>query len=46
MASGFGEWLAAEQEKGLYVGYDPDAAFAALEARVASAESFPLVLVE
>jgi ribonuclease HI len=44
--SGFGEWLAAEQEQGLYVGYDPDAAFAALEARVAAGESFPLTLVE
>ena len=46
VASGFGEWLAVEQEKGLYVGYDPDAAFAALEARVAKGEPFPLVLVE
>jgi ribonuclease HI len=44
--SGFGEWLAAEQEKGLYTGYDPDAAFAALEARVANGEEIPLVLVE
>jgi ribonuclease HI len=46
VASGFGEWLAAQQEKGLYAGYDPDAAFAGLEARVAKGESFPLVLVE
>jgi ribonuclease HI len=44
--SGFGEWLAAEQERGLYAEYDPDAAFAALEARVAKGESFPLTLVE
>lgn len=44
--SGFGEWLAAEQERGLYAEYDPDAAFAALEARVATGESFPLSLVE
>jgi ribonuclease HI len=44
--SGFGEWLAAEQEKGLYTGYDPDAAFAALEARVTQGERFPLELVE
>ena len=44
--SGFGEWLAVEQEKGLYTEYDPDAAFAALEARVAKGEEFPLVLVE
>jgi ribonuclease HI len=46
VASGFREWLAGEQEKGHYAGYDPDAAFAALEARVANGESFPLVLVE
>jgi ribonuclease HI len=46
VASGFGEWLAAAQEKGLYAGYDPDAGFAALEARVAGGETFPLVLVE
>ena len=39
-------FLAAEQEKGLYAGYDPDVAFAALEARMAKGESFPLTLVE
>ncbi len=44
--SGFDDWLATEQEKGLYVGYDPDAAFARLEARVTQGERFPLVLVE
>jgi ribonuclease HI len=44
--SGFGEWLAAEQEKGLYAEYDPDAAFTALETRVAKGESLPLTLVE
>ena len=44
--SGFGEWLATEQEKGLYDEYDPDSAFTALEARVAEGESFPLVLVQ
>jgi ribonuclease HI len=44
--SGFEAWLAAEQEKGLYAGYDPDAGFARLEARVAEGERFPLVLVE
>ncbi|HEY7502805.1 MAG TPA: ribonuclease H [Gemmatimonadales bacterium] len=44
--SGFNEWLAAEQEKGLYPGYDPDAAFAALEARVVEGEAIPLILVE
>lgn len=46
VSSGFGEWLAAEQDKDLYTEYDPDAAFAALEARVAKGEEFPLVLVE
>ena len=46
LASGFGEWLSAEQGKRRYAGYDPDAAFAALEARVAEGERFPLVLVE
>jgi ribonuclease HI len=40
--SGFGEWLAAKREKGLYLQYDPDVAFAELEGRVASKESFPL----
>lgn len=46
VASGFHEWLAAEQAKGHYAGYDPDAAFAALETRVVEGESLPLVLVE
>ena len=46
VASGFRAWLAAEQEKGLYATYDPDRAFAALAARVAGGERFPLVLVE
>ena len=46
VASGFAEWLAAEQEKGLYAGYDPDAAYTALETRVAEGEAFPLTLVE
>ncbi len=44
--SEFSEWLAAEQEKGLYAGYDPDSGFAKLEARVAAGECFPLVLAE
>jgi ribonuclease HI len=44
--SGFGEWLAAERGKGRYAEYDPDAAFAALEARVVTGEGFPLELVE
>lgn len=44
--SGFDEWLAGEREKGRFQGYDPDAAFAALEARILEGEDFPLVLVE
>jgi ribonuclease HI len=44
--SGFAEWLVAEQGKGLYAGYDPDAGFLALEARIVEGEEFPLVLVE
>jgi ribonuclease HI len=44
--SEFNQWLAAEQEKGLYAGYDADSGFAKLEERVASGEQFPLLLVE
>ena len=40
--SGFDEWLAAKRAKGVYLEYDPDAAFAVLEARVASGEPFAL----
>jgi ribonuclease HI len=40
--SGFSEWLAAKQAKGLYAGYDPDAEFERLEQRVAAGESFAL----
>ncbi len=40
--SGFDEWLAAKRAKGVYLEYDPDAAFALLEARVASGEPFAL----
>ncbi|HUR96191.1 MAG TPA: ribonuclease H [Gemmatimonadales bacterium] len=40
--SAFGEWLAAKRTKGLYLEYDPDAAFAELEARVLSNEPFAL----
>ncbi|HET7599332.1 MAG TPA: ribonuclease H [Gemmatimonadales bacterium] len=36
--SGFAQWLAAQRRKGLYLDYDPDAAFAALERRVAAGE--------
>jgi ribonuclease HI len=40
--SGFGEWLAARRDKGQYLTYDADAAFAALEARLLSDEPFAL----
>lgn len=40
--SGFDEWLESKRAKGLYLEYDPDAAFAALERRVAAGEPFPL----
>jgi ribonuclease HI len=42
VASGFGEWLEARRAKGQFLEYDPDAAFAQLEERVRSGESFPL----
>jgi hypothetical protein len=44
--SEFTEWLAVQQEKGLYAGCDPDDDFARLEERVARGERFPLVLLE
>jgi ribonuclease HI len=44
--SEFARWLALQQEKGLYPGYDPDEGFAELERRVLADERFPLVLVE
>jgi ribonuclease HI len=40
--SGFEEWLGSKRARGLYLEYDPDAAFAELEERVASGEPFPL----
>lgn len=40
--SGFGEWLEAKRAKGLYLAYDPDAAFAELEERLLSDEPFAL----
>jgi ribonuclease HI len=40
--SGFPAWLEAKRARGLFAGYDPDAAFAALERRLAAAEAFPL----
>jgi len=46
ISSEFDRWLAAQQKKGQYPGYDPDTGFAMLERRLASAERFPLILVE
>jgi len=40
--SGFGVWLSARQAKGQFPGYDPDAAFIALETRLAAGEPFAL----
>lgn len=42
IASGYAAWLAAKQAKGLFPKYDPDAAFAALEQRLAAGERFPI----
>lgn len=42
--SGFGDWLEAKRIKGLYLDYDPDEAFAALERRVSEEEGVPLRL--
>jgi ribonuclease HI len=42
VASGFTAWLEAKRSKGLYLEYDPDEAFIALEQRVATDEPFPL----
>jgi ribonuclease HI len=40
--SGFGEWLEGKRAKGLYQGYDPDAAFETLERRLNAGEGFSL----
>jgi ribonuclease HI len=40
--SGFLAWLATKQGRGLFAGYDPDAAFQELEQRIAAGESFAL----
>jgi ribonuclease HI len=40
--SGFEAWLEKKRARGLYSDYDPDAAFAALEAKVESGEPFSL----
>lgn len=42
VASGFDAWFAEQREKGKFASYDPDAAFAALEDRVAAGDSFAL----
>ncbi len=41
VASGFGAWLLHKRAAGLYTDYDPDAAFAALDERLARGERFP-----
>lgn len=41
VASGFETWLETKRARKLYLDYDPDAAFAELEGRVASDEPFP-----
>jgi ribonuclease HI len=40
--SGFEDWLEARRTKGLYLAYDPDETFAALERRVSAGEPIPL----
>jgi len=40
--SGFDAWLEARRAKGMYADYDPDAAFAELERRLAEGEAFAL----
>ena len=40
--SGFPEWLVGKRTRGLYEGYDPDAAFERIERRLAAGESFAL----
>ena len=42
VASGFDAWLEKERARSRYSDYDPAAAYAALERRVASGERFPL----
>jgi ribonuclease HI len=40
--SGFPEWLEGKRARGLFGGYDPDAAFEQIERRLAAGESFAL----
>jgi ribonuclease HI len=42
VASGFPEWLAIRQAAGKFPGYDPDAAFDGLAARLAADERLPI----
>ena len=42
VATGFDAWLEAKRARGLYLEYDPDETFTALEQRVADDEVFPL----
>lgn len=42
VASGFDEWLQKERARSRYTDYDPAAAYASLEERVAAGERFPL----
>jgi ribonuclease HI len=44
VASGFLRWLEDQRAAGLYLDYDPDAAFAGLEQRLARGERLPLDL--
>ena len=44
VASGFPQWLENQRAAGQYLDYDPDAAFAALERRLAQGERLPLDL--
>jgi ribonuclease HI len=40
--SGFAEWLTRKRARGMFEGYDPDAAFERIERRMAAGESFAL----
>jgi ribonuclease HI len=42
IASGFGDWLVRKRASGLYLDYDPDEAFGAMQRRLAAGELIPL----
>jgi ribonuclease HI len=42
VASGFADWLAVRQARGKFSGYDPDAAFSALESRLMAGDRIAL----